>query len=217
MSSDLINQPYLREHLYKALTPEFQTENFTLKKSKDRYEKIQSGFRFSYCFLFHRRSSEVAIEQFIYIEHLETERIYKKSSGYSTSGTIGNEIGKIVRNPNDLMRDHQSMELIVKLEEDLPETIKQIKFLLKEVAIPYYNRFSSLKSLDSILNDRPEEITVHANAQYFRFVKGLIIAKLIGREDYHQLALLYDKKMKTMADVFNERYWRVREYLDKIS
>lgn len=208
-----MNLQELKDKFYTELAGVFISDGFKYLKSKGRFERLDEGIRYSYAFIFHSRTNEVAIESFIYIEHQETERIYKKATGHTTSSTIGNEVGKIIRNPDGLMKDFQSMDLIIETSKDLIKAIDQVVRVFYEVAIPYYNTFNSLDAIDRVLNDEPDTISVHANAQFFRVPKGLITAHLRDRQDLETLLAKYDEKMNGVSDLFQDRYESIKEHL----
>lgn len=209
----MISIELTRGKIFPNLEPEFLELGFKYIKSKDRYEKVVDGCRLIYSFLFHRRSDEIAIEIFVLIEHIKTAKIYKKATGHSLSNTIGNEIGKIFRNPNGKMKDHTSENLIIRTERDIKQVERDIIKFFKEIAIPYYETNGSLEKIDEILNANTQEITVHSNTQYFRCPNGLIVAKLTNRLDYDELASIYDKKMEGVSDLFKNRYEAVKTHL----
>lgn len=208
----------VKEAIFNGVEKDFSDEGFKLIKSKDRFDLLskKDGCRFIYSFLFHGRTSEIAIENFILIEHLETEKLYKVATDQKMSETIGNELGKIVRNPSGKMKDHSSQDIIIRSERDIEAANEDIRNYFKDVAIPYYQKNGNLKRIDEILNDNPTKVSVHANTQSFRCMKGLIVAKLIGRENFDELLFEYDKKMRTMSDLSKNRYEAVKKHLENL-
>jgi hypothetical protein len=212
----MISIELIKQKVFTNLESEFLEFGFKFSKSKDRYEKISNGCRLIYSFIFHKRSDEIAIEIFVLIEHIKTAKIYKKATGHSLSNTIGNEIGKIFRNPNGKMKDHTSENLTIQNEKDISQLEKDILQYFKKVAIPYYKSNGSLEKIDEILNANTNEITVHANTQYFRCPNGLIVARLINRINYNELVSTYDMKMEDVSDLFKNRYESVKKYLTEL-
>jgi hypothetical protein len=204
----------IKSELFKSLEVYFAEKDFRLIKTKDRFENTSGSFRFIFKLLFHTRKKEIAIELFVLVEHIETERIYKDATGHIIFETIGNEIGKLLRNPDGQMSDHHSQDLIIRNLSDVKEQVHLIKKYFEEIAVPYYSQNGNLSRIDEILNNNPQKISVHANAQYFRCPKGLIVAKLNNRPNYKELEKIYDKKMESMNELSRDRYLKVKLYLD---
>lgn len=206
----------VKEGIYNLIEEHVVQYNFKFNKSKGYFEKSSNGCRFIYKPLFHSRSSEIAIELFVLIEYIEAEKIYKKASGHMVFETIGNEVGKLIHNPDGKMIDHRSVDLIIRSESDIYQTAKLAKKYFEEVALPYYETKGCLKEIDRVLNENPDQISVHANVQFFRCPKGLIIAKLAGRKNYHELEKKYDEKMASMSALYKYRYEGIKDYLSKL-
>lgn len=205
----------LKEYVYNRLSVLMQKEGFIFKKSLDSFECKKNNFKYTFKLLFHVRNNEIAIEVFALIYYLPAEKIYKSASGLSLE-TIGNEIGRLVKNSDDVMLDHQSDDVRVSNREQFSSQTDRIFTMFKQVALPYYRRFNDIQAIDSILNDKPDRISVHANAQYFRCPMGLITAKLVGRSDYKDLERIYDEKMKNVNSIFKDRYENVKIALKNI-
>jgi hypothetical protein len=204
----------IKSELFESLEVYFAENDFRLIKTKNRFENTSGSFRFIYKLLFHARKKEIALELYVLVEHIETERIYKDATGHIIFETIGNEIGKLIRNPDGIMRDHHSQDLIIRKLSDVKGKVHLIKKYFEEIALPYYSKNGNLNRIDEILNNNPQEISVHANAQYFRCPKGLIVAKLNHRPNYKELEKIYDKKMESMNELSRDRYLKVKLYLD---
>lgn len=209
----MISIELLKQKIFTKLESEFLELGFKFSKSKDRYEKVTNGCRLIYSFFFYKRSNEIAIEIFVLIEHIKTAKIYKKATGHTLSNTIGNEVGIIVKNPDGKMKDHRSEDLTIQSENDVNQLEKDILKYFKQVAMPYYESNGSLEKIDEILNANTNEITVHANTQYFRCPNGLIVARLINRANYDELVSIYDKKMEDVSELFKDRYEAVKTHL----
>ena len=206
----------VKSKIFENLIDPFKKEGFRHVISKDTFEKKTIDFTFVYKLLFHSRTSEIAIELFALIEHNETERIYKAATNHVIFETIGNEIGKLIYNTNGKINNDNSIDLMIREEFDIKITIDLIKKYFNDVALPYFKNNCSLNKIDEILNSKPEEVSVHANAQYFRCPKGLIVAKLNNRSNYKELEEKYDKKMEAMNELAKQRYLKVKAYLNLI-
>ncbi|MCU0379328.1 MAG: hypothetical protein MUC78_13825 [Bacteroidales bacterium] len=206
----------IKDKIFGSLIGYFAEKDFKYVKTKDCFEQRTEDFRFVYKFLFHTRKSEIAIELFVLIEHNETERIYKNATNHIVFETIGNEIGKLVRNPDGKMKNHHSIDLIISEISDVSNITSLVKKYFEEIALPYYKKNGNLNRIDEILNSKPEEISVHSNAQFFRCPKGLIVAKLNNRGNFKELQEKYDKKMEFMNELAKQRYLKVKTYLEQL-
>ena len=202
----------LKEHLYLSLELIMEANGFKLKKSLSLFEKKVNDIKYVLKFLFHVRSHEIAIEVFALIYYIPAEKLYKKASGISME-TIGNEIGKLFRNPDGKMVDHRSEDICISERSELDFVVEKVLSMFNSVALPYYQRFNTIDDIDSVLNDNPTEVSVHANAQYFRCPNALIVAKLAKRQDYNELEKIYNERMSTVSEVFKERYDKVKDLL----
>ena len=79
----------------------------------------------------------------------------------------------------------------IKAESQIPGVVQKLLRVFRDVALPYYEKFGSLKAIDAALNDKPGDRVVHFAVAWFRCSKGLIVAKLVGRANYDQLARFY--------------------------
>lgn len=206
----------VKEKFFRSIDDELISNGFKLVKSKNWYEKKQADCKLILFFQFHKRSEEIAIEAFCYIQHLETEKVYKTATKHAMSHTIGNEIGKLINNQGQGIQDHSSYELIIETDTDIANASNEIIRLYEAFIKSYFKENSNLNRIDSILNDFPDQINVHSNEQFFRCPKGLIVAKLNGRENFQELEYKYDIKMAKVADLFKSRYEAVKEYLSPI-
>ncbi len=205
-----------KEELLKKLEPFFIEKGFKLIKSRDLIEKKSKDFKFQVHFLFHYRSIETAIEVALSIEHVPTERIYRKATGFSSFGTIGNEIGKLITNDDGKIKSHHSFDIIVDNQNDFDYAIEKITFIIDEIAGDYFRDYGNLYIIDKVLNDNPKVISVHRNDQYYRFPLGLIVAKLSNRDNYYELEKIYDELINDMSEMYIERYNQVKKHLNSI-
>jgi len=70
------------------------------------------------------------------------------------------------------------------------------------VAQPYYENYSSVEVIDTLLNENPLLSTPHVGGPNFRVSKGLIVARLTGRQNYPELVELYRGIVKNAAGDF---------------
>ena len=71
--------------------------------------------------------------------------------------------------------------------------------IFREKAEPYFAQFSTLGAVDSAINDQPSADCVHRDSTSLRCSTGVIVAKLVGRENYDQLTATYLDVVRTRA------------------
>jgi len=71
----------------------------------------------------------------------------------------------------------------------------RIASVFREFAFPYFERWGDLVAIDVELNDKPAERTPHRGIPWERCSKGIIVARLVGRPNYDQLAVFYTEVM----------------------
>lgn len=206
---------YLNE-IYSHTLKFFEDRKYKLVKSKNTFEKKQGDFKFKIRLLSHTRSTETAIEMFAYIEHIPTAKIYKKATGFTLLSTIGNEIGMIENNDDNKINNSFYHDIIMLSEDEIPDASKEIMILFDTVAEPYFEKYGNLETVDKVLNDNPDVISVHRNDQYNRYSLGLIVAKLNNRKNYESLEKKYDKLIKEMSEMYIERYSQVKVSISEL-
>lgn len=209
----------IKEIYLKSVNDFFENEGFKLKKSENSFEKNNgNGCLFKFKCLFHKRSYETAIEILINIIHSETEKIYRKVTKFDTEGTIGNQLFTIINNPDGEMKSHYKEKDVftVSNEDEMIEAVKLTKKYFFEVANPYYLKYGSLESIDKILNEDIDKMSVHCVPWRFRGPKGIIVAKLVKRSNYDELVKVYSKKMEKTNPEDKKRFRLIVDYLAKM-
>lgn len=118
----------------------------------------------------------------------EVEKIFHRTSGYERaqqkeSTTVGIDVWRVFG------RDQYQVTL--KDEADLATATSRIVAIFREKAEAYFAQFNTLAAVDSAINDQPSADCVHRDSTSLRCSTGLIVAKLVGRKDYDQLASTY--------------------------
>ncbi|MCW3466430.1 hypothetical protein [Chitinophaga nivalis] len=126
------------------------------------------------------------------------ERYYKEITvnSYLTSEwnftTLGNNIANLLANPDGINRQrNKSLDLLIFTETDLYEVATEIYNKFTNVAMPYFLMNNTISRVDELLNSYPKEYSVHLVNDLWRFIKGLIAAKLNNNPKLHQLIETY--------------------------
>jgi len=134
------------------------------------------------------RGSGLRISPSVGVRFEEVEKIFHRTSGYERaqqkeSTTVGIDLWRVFG------RDQYQVAL--KDEADLATATSRIVAIFREKAEPFFAQFSTLAAVDSAINDQPSADCVHRDSTSLRCSTGLIVAKLLGRNDYDQLASIY--------------------------
>lgn len=107
--------------------------------------------------------------------------------------TIGNSIADLIANPDGINRKrNQSLDLYVFDEAHIGPVVNEMINKFKEVALPYFLTNNTVKRIDELLNEYPTKYSVHMYNDLFRFVKGIIAAKLNNNPDVDRLLAIYN-------------------------
>lgn len=122
------------------------------------------------------------------------EDIFHQTSGFEPkyrqdTPTMGTRMSSILSEGSRLC------EFSLESKSEISSVTENILHVFRKVALPYFERWGSLVAIDAELNDKPGERTRHRALAWFRCSTGIIVAKLVGRLDYEQLAAFYTDVM----------------------
>lgn len=107
--------------------------------------------------------------------------------------TIGNGIANLIANPDGINRKrNQSLDLYVFDGAHIQIVANHLIKKFKDVALPYFLTNNTVKRVDELFNKLPREYTVHMPNDLFRFVKGVIAAKLNNNPEVNKLLSIYN-------------------------
>ncbi|MEC5145245.1 hypothetical protein [Chitinophaga sp. 212800010-3] len=166
------------------------------------------------------------IEPQIYINISSIEKYYKEitiNSYLKTDWnfvTIGNSVADLMANPDGINRNrNQSLDLFIFEKKNIPYVSWELLKYFKEVAFPYFLTNNTVKKIDELLNSHPKEYSVHMYNDLFRFIKGVIAAKLAGNPALNQLVTTYSNLIieRDMPDNCKEEMERLKAVLPIIN
>lgn len=138
------------------------------------------------------------IEPYVWINVKGIEAIYKQvtinkelkmESDYLT---LGNSVADLKANPDGINRNrNRSLDLFVFEDKNVNYVSWEILKHFKEFANPYFNENATIKAADVLLNKNPREYCVHMPNDTYRFIKGLIAAKLNASSNFEELMFVY--------------------------
>ena len=205
------------ENIYSQLEPDFRNFGFKWHKKTESFLSVRPDAIFNYTMNFYTRTvlktgeKGFLVEPFIWITNNAIENIYKDITLLEPFEvehdyiSLGNSVANLKANPDGINRNrNQSLDLFVFEEKNINYVGWEIKKHFNELAIHYFLANSSVKAIDSILNKHPYEYCVHMNNDNFRFIKGLIAAKLNHNPNFSHLMevytkLIYDRDMSKIC------------------
>lgn len=145
-----------------------------------------------------------------YHKEITTNTEFKKEW---SSTTIGNSVANLLANPDGINRKrNQSLDLYVFEESHIKLAAEEILKQFKKIALPYFLTNNSVKRVDELLNSNPREYCVHMNNDLYRFIKGLIAAKMNKSSRLKELLQIYDHLIieRNMPDYCQEEISRLK-------
>jgi hypothetical protein len=147
------------------------------------------------------------------------ESIFHQTSGFEPkyqkdTCTVGAPAGVIMGGTA------RTCEFIIESDADLAPASKNVMQIFREIAIPYYTRWSILQEIDAALNNNPSERAsyLRGGGAWFRCSTGLIVAKLVKRQNYDQLVALYSDAMaKDNSGFYLKHFQALVESLDSVA
>lgn len=148
----------------------------------------------------------VQIEPYIWINIKPVEKIYKELTlnKYLKKDTdfitVGNSVADLMANPGGIYKKrNNTLNLFVFDDKDVEIVSKELLKHFQDIALDYFNKYNSIKAVDESLNSYPSEYCVHMSNDTYRFMKGLIAAKLENNPNYEDLLQTYSDLMTMRA------------------
>lgn len=132
------------------------------------------------------------------------EEKYKKGTP-----TIGTSI-------EDYKADNGQYRFDLVNEEQIKSISKSLLLLFEKEALPFFDKFATLKDLDDILNNTPEDTALTGSIT--KGSKALILARLTNRANYAELKDFYYNYYRSFCSGFYlSNYINLVRYLDNES
>ncbi len=189
---------FLKSELLKGLNVKLKDFGFKLNKSSGEFTKKNKDGWYKYQIVFLNRNGGWELKPSLLLRFDIVEDIFHKTSGFEErykkgTPTIGTSI-------EDYQTDNNNYRFYL-TDENQIDAIEQNLFLLfKKIALPFYEKFNSLEKVDKALNNDLEDTSL--TGDIFKGSKSLIVAKLIGRDNYKELEDFYLQYYKEFANGF---------------
>ncbi|MCW3466431.1 hypothetical protein [Chitinophaga nivalis] len=200
-----MTQKKLLRDLISLLQPKLDSFDFKPNLKEQGFYRKDGMITYYFYFLLYNRTNIKSgdkgflIEPYIRIGFDEIERYYKAitvnaslTSEWNFT-TIGNNIATFLANPDGINRKkNESLDLIIWNEEEIQYVATELYTKFIDVAIPYFLTNNSIEKVDELLNSTPREDSVHMTNELWRFIKGIIAAKLNKNPKLFQLIETYN-------------------------
>ncbi len=180
----------LKAGILESLRPELAMHGFSLNVKHGRFlrrrgdvtDELQLQCRDGY--------PGCRVEPDVGVRFECVEEIFHRTSGFEHknqkgTSTVGGSIGELSNRPS------RRLEFFTEFEAGIPRVVQDVLKIFHEFAVPYFERYGSLRAIDNELNGDPRSMTHQRSLPWFRCSTGIIVAKLVARPDYEELASFY--------------------------
>lgn len=217
--------------VFETLKNEMKLYDFVPNISEQYFIRKQKLSIFTYQLLIYDRTNiktgekGFQIEPYVWINVKEIEIFYKEITQNTELNkdadfvTIGNSIANLKANPDGINNErNQSLDLFIFEEKNIPYVSWELMKHFKETAFPYMLSNDTFARVDEILNKNPYEYCVHMSNDIYRFIKGLIAAKLNKNPEADKLLSIYGDLIiqRDMPDYCKEEMDRLKLIWSKI-
>ena len=180
----------LKVALFDSVRPHLVADGFELSRKYYKFIRRHDGISDWFYLVCPNAKPGHWVKPAVGVRIERVEQIYHQTSMFqkkyqSGTPTMGTMVGIL------LGGDSLSCRFLLRSKSDIPGIVEKIIPLFREVALPYFERWSSLSAIDAELNDKPGKRTPHSALAISRCSTGIIVAKLVGRPDYERLAAFY--------------------------
>jgi hypothetical protein len=126
---------------------------------------------------------------YIYVGIDMIDKILSKILDFEYSKSIGG--GGTLSSSTSIYFNELNYRYEIKTLEDIKEWGKIVRKFYEEYAVPFFEKYNSVDTIDKLLNDNPTEKVIYCDDMGWRIIKGLIAAKLNNNPKYNDLRDYY--------------------------
>jgi|GEM_PF-3275453 hypothetical protein len=194
----------LAESVVQAVAREIAPDGFCFDASSSYFVKQDGDIRFLCQIAMAAGHERLTCTLDVGVRSERIEEVFHRTSEFSPTDALNTATLGV--NLKLLTRSSQ-YDVVVSNAGDVHDAIQKLVQAFRDVAIPYFSQFGSLKGIDAALNGSPSERCVHMINERARCSKGLIVAKLLHRPDYAELQKIYKEKVARSGRITYERYF----------
>lgn len=190
MAEDVGETTPLKAALFESVRQQLVEDGFVLVPARETFIRRRDGITDHFQLVCKDARPGYRIQPNVGVRIDRVEELFHQTSGFErryqeTTSTMGAPAGSL------LGGGPRACEFILDSESEISPVSERIMGVFRGVALPYVEHWSSLPAIDAELNDKPGERSPHRSLATFRCSTGIIVAKLVGRPDYEQLAAFY--------------------------
>lgn len=198
------NAQALAESIVQAVARELAPDGFWFDAVPSCFVKQEGDIRFLFQIAMAAEHERLTCTPDVGVRSERIEDVFHRTSEFSptdalNTATLGVNLKLLTRS--------SKYDVVVSSAEDVHDAIQKLVQAFREVAIPYFSQFGSLKGIDAALNGSPSEQCVHMINERARCSKGLIVAKLLHRPEYAELQQIYKERVAKSGRITYERYF----------
>jgi hypothetical protein len=204
---DKAKRKLLTKALFEAVGQALAREGFVFRATAHKFIRRHGGVTDQYHLACTNERSGYYVNPTVGVRIERVEEIFHQSSGFDPkyrgdTATMGAFVGELLNG------DTLGCRFLLNSESDVHLVAQDLLRIFWQIAIPYFERWGSLEAVDAELNDDPTRPTLHRSLAWFRCSTGIIVAKLVGRPDYEQLAATYGDIMTRDNDGFYLKFFK---------
>lgn len=194
----------LTESIIQAVARDLAPDGYFFDAASKCFVKQDGDIRFLFQIAMAAEHERLTCTPDVGVRSERIEEVFHRTSEFSptdalNTATLGVNLKLLTRS--------SKYDVVVSSAEDVHDAIQKLAQAFREVAIPYFSQFGSLKGIDAALNGRPSERCIHMINERARCSKGLIVAKLLHRPDYAELQQIYKERVARSGRITYERYF----------
>jgi hypothetical protein len=195
----MTNREFLKSELLKALDIKLKDFGFQVNMKLGEFTRRNKDGWNKYQIVFLKTDEGWELKPSLLLRVDSVEDIFHKTSEFEEkykkgTPTIGTSI-----------EDYQSNVIA-----------QELYIIFKEIALPFFDKYDTLEKIDKALNIKPEDTSL--TGAIFKGSKALIIAKLMCRRNFKELADYYYNYYKNFSEGFYlPNYIRLKEFLENAS
>jgi len=217
MKSITLKASEVKEKLSVGIGKELLNKGFVYKKGDNEFRRQEKDFTYIFNIEQVTWSDSYSLHVRLYISEKKIESTLERIIGKLRHKiTLGQEIGRIYRRTDGKKVINGDLSIWLREDQDVEAAIESLSWYYRDIAVVYFNKYSSLEALDNIMNNPPfDHCPADVGGNFDdRCMKGLIVARLVNNPRYEELGAICDEAIKgTMNNESIDNYNKVREYL----
>lgn len=186
--------------LLDIVSKDLKLYDFKLIKTKEWFIKKNNEKSCIFWIVFYNDPDGIRVTPTVAVRLEQVEKIFHISSSFSKKNqrnthTIVSELWRYLDSP-------KKYQYKIVTEDNIPSVAERLFNDFKHEALNYFQNYSELEQVDSLLNDNPHQYSVHQIMDFTRCSRGIITAKLCSRKNYQELSSIYRERMKNQNNGF---------------